>query len=105
MIRVDMTRHGSSQLVQAINPSLPFTYLPLTLLLLPLPLSHIPLESLIATLHLVTPGFAAEIAKHRTDAKTRWYENDDEPYSGPGMGRRVPKAAAGGKDDVGGMYM
>jgi hypothetical protein len=78
-------------------------------IILPLPLSSIRTSDLSSTLTTVCPNLPLDIAAKSSTAKTRWDEQDDEPYSAPGMGRRAAKWAreSNARDLQGleGMYM
>lgn len=78
----------------------------LNILALPLPLSYLDDRSLDQALIDVSPGTAQRLAtsKEAADSRSRWTEQDDEPYEGLGMGSGKRREAVT-KSEVGTMYM
>ena len=76
-------------------------------LALPLPLSSIRTADLSSALQSACDKLPLDLAAK--SAKSRWDEQDDEPYSAPGMGKRAAKWASQGTErdrgDIEGMYM
>ncbi|WVQ67098.1 uncharacterized protein L199_005292 [Kwoniella botswanensis] len=70
-----------------------------TTLLLPLPLSSLPSSQVVSTLRSISPG----ISDIFSQSSKRWTEDDDEPYSAPGMGR--VRGLRKGVGEVSSMYM
>lgn len=88
------------QLVTSSNDS----RVPASLLLLPLPLSFIPLPDLT---HTFTQLSTTDQTFTTARAGSRWSEDDDEPFAqaGMGMGKNKDRPAPDAKREVDGMYM
>jgi hypothetical protein len=77
-----------------------------TILSLPLPLSSIANPGLSQVLSALSGELGETVTRREKDLNATWDENDDEPFTGPGMGG----GKRGGQDgltreDVGTMYM
>ncbi|WWD03534.1 hypothetical protein V865_001587 [Kwoniella europaea PYCC6329] len=68
-------------------------------ILLPLPLSSLPSSQIHSTLKLISPGISDTFGQ----SNKRWTQDDDEPYSAPGMGR--VRGLRKGVGEVSSMYM
>lgn len=94
-------------MIQANHPAYPAIQDTTTALILPLPLSSLRKSDLASALTTSSPNLPFDLSG-KSGAKARWDEQDDEPYSAPGMGRRSAKWAQGNARDlqgVEGMYM
>ncbi|WWC64654.1 uncharacterized protein I303_107265 [Kwoniella dejecticola CBS 10117] len=70
-------------------------------ILLPLPLSSLAPSKVSAALS--GPGASSAFSVRSGQSRIRWTEDDDEPYSAPGMGR--VKGLKRGLEDISSMYM
>ncbi|OCF77196.1 hypothetical protein I204_01181 [Kwoniella mangroviensis CBS 8886] len=68
-------------------------------ILLPLPLSSLPTAQVNSTLKSFSPGISDTFSQ----SNKRWTEDDDEPYSAPGMGRA--RGLRKGVGEVSSMYV
>jgi hypothetical protein len=88
----------------AVHPATPRA--DLTILALPLPLSHLSPAHFTSALSKLVPGVGKTIVERSRSLETRWDETDDEPYSVPGMGgRKAVSKTELSKEDIGSMYM
>ncbi|OXH27123.1 hypothetical protein J008_04846 [Cryptococcus neoformans] len=88
---------GLAGAITSLSAHPSFTIQPTTLIL-PLPLSALPLSHLSATLARISPSIASAL----NGKKSKWTEEDDEPYSAPGMGK--VRGLARGVGEAVGMY-
>lgn len=54
---------------------------------------------------MLAPTIGTVLSSQRGKSETKWEEQDDEPYSEPGMGGRKVIKKDLNNEDIGGMYM
>ena len=95
-LTLDQAVHPSS----AVGPSTP-----MTILQLPLPLSSISNKSVSSAMAILSPHLGDQLTSQTKSPTARWTEDDDEPFSAPGMGGNKRTSGAALKEDISGMYM
>lgn len=88
---------GLAGAITSLSAHPSFTIQPTTLIL-PLPLSALPLAYLSTALAHISPSISDALNRKRS----KWTEEDDEPYSAPGMGK--VRGLARGVGEAVGMY-